>query len=96
MPLMETLDVGRKKRTGPPAVIVKIYKDVYQQAKLVATHRGIPLAELLTEMLRKPVATEHARMIETLSRAVSPDPDAWTPAEQVERPAPKRKKGGRS
>lgn len=50
-------------------VAVKVDRTVIGKAKLIATHRGITLAELLSTLLRAPVDKEYAKMLRELDRA---------------------------
>jgi predicted DNA-binding ribbon-helix-helix protein len=54
----------RKKRDDTS---VKIDSRVYRKAKQVAAWRGVHLAELLSELLEKPVEREHQKMREAMN-----------------------------
>lgn len=58
------LHMGRKKRDD---TTVKISTAVYKKAKMVASYRGIPLAELLSDLLEKPVEREYQKVKESMS-----------------------------
>jgi hypothetical protein len=57
---------GRPKRSERNDVSVKVDRTLVGKAKLIATHRGIPLAELLTELLGAPVDRAYAQMLREL------------------------------
>ncbi len=48
----------REKRDD---IAVKIAAKLYRKAKLIAADRGIPIAELLSELLEKPLDREFER-----------------------------------
>lgn len=45
---------------------VKVDRSVVGKAKAVATHRGITVAELISEMLRAPIDKAYAQMLREL------------------------------
>jgi hypothetical protein len=57
---------GRPKRSERDDVTVKVDRTLVGKAKLIATHRGISVAELLTEMLLAPVDRAYAQMLRDL------------------------------
>lgn len=57
---------GRPKTSTRSDVAVKIDRVIAGMAKAVATARGIPLAELLSEMLDAPVSKAYAQMLREL------------------------------
>jgi hypothetical protein len=57
---------GRPRRSERDDVAVKIDRTVVGKAKLIATHKGIPLAELLTELLTAPVDRAYMAMVRDL------------------------------
>ena len=57
---------GRPKRSERNDVTVKLDRTLVGKAKLIATHRGIPVAELLSELLRVPVDRAYAQMLREL------------------------------
>lgn len=57
---------GRPKRSDRDDITVKVDRTTIGKAKLVATHRGIPVAELLTELLRKPIDQAYVAMLRDL------------------------------
>lgn len=61
---------GRKKTSQRDDTAVKIDRAVVGQAKLIATFRGISLAELLSEMLKVPVSRAYAQMLRELEAKV--------------------------
>ncbi len=63
MTVVKTSTMPREKRND---VTVKIDAKVYRRAKMVASHRNIPLSEFLTELLDKPVAREYGKMKQEL------------------------------
>lgn len=50
----------------PTAVTVKLDRALVGKAKLIATHRGIAAAELLSELLRVPIDRAYAQMLREL------------------------------
>jgi hypothetical protein len=59
---------GRPGQSGRDDVTVKVDRTLAGKAKLVATHRGVSVAELFTELLRGPVDTAYAQMLRQLER----------------------------
>lgn len=59
---------GRPKRSERDDVTVKVDRAVVGMAKAVATSRGIPLAELLSELLEGPVGRAYATMLRDLEK----------------------------
>jgi hypothetical protein len=59
-----TPPMGRSKRDD---TTVKIASTIYHKAKQIAVHRGVPLAEYLSELLEKPVARDFQKMREALN-----------------------------
>lgn len=59
-----TPTMGRAKRDD---TTVKIATSVYRRAKQIAVHRGITLAEYLTELLEKPVARDYQKMRDAIN-----------------------------
>jgi hypothetical protein len=57
---------GRPKRSERDDVTVKVDRTLIGKAKLIATHQGVPVAELLTELLRVPVDRAYAQMLRDL------------------------------
>lgn len=57
---------GRPRRSERQDITVKMDRTVIGKAKLVATHQGIPVAELLTEMVRGPVDKAYMVMLRDL------------------------------
>jgi hypothetical protein len=57
---------GRPKRSERDDVTVKVDRTLVGKAKLIATHQGIPVAELLTELLRAPIDKAYAQMLRDL------------------------------
>jgi hypothetical protein len=55
MAVREPMARPKGKRSERDDVAVKIDREVYDKAKLVALRRRIPLAELLSEILRGPI-----------------------------------------
>jgi hypothetical protein len=54
------------KRTERDDASVKIARALASKAKLVAAHRGIPAAELLSGMLESPIDRAYASMLREL------------------------------
>lgn len=50
---------------------VKIDAEVLKQARIVATHRSIPVAEYLSELIRPLVVRDYRRAVEEMSRETS-------------------------
>ncbi len=57
---------GRPKRSEREDVTVKIDRVLAGRAKHVASYRGIPLAELLTELVESPLDRAYAAMLRDL------------------------------
>jgi hypothetical protein len=70
-----TLERPMAKKAGRPKsgrndVSVKVDRALVGKARLIATHRGISVAELLSEMLQTPLDKAYAQMLRDLeSRA---------------------------
>ncbi len=62
--------MARSKRDD---TTVKIASSIYRKAKQVAVHRGITLAELLSDLLEKPVLREYQKMREAMDAAEKGD-----------------------
>jgi hypothetical protein len=56
------------KRSERDDVAVKIDRKIVGKARLIATHRGISVAELLSEMLTAPVDKAYAQMLRDLEK----------------------------
>src|SRR3954468_10033229 len=65
---------GRPKRSERDDVTVKVDRTLVGKAKLIATHRGIPVAELLTELLRAPLDKAYAQMLRDLEASQGKEP----------------------
>ena len=57
---------GRPKTSERHDVTVKVDRRLVGKAKLIATHRGISVAELLTELLDGPVDRAYVAMLREL------------------------------
>jgi hypothetical protein len=57
---------GRPKTSERDDSTVRIDRTVLGKAKLVATHRGVSVAELLSEVVRVPVDRAYAAMLREL------------------------------
>jgi hypothetical protein len=55
-------------------VTVKITAAIYRKAKMVATYRGMPLAEYLSETLKKPVDRDFHKLREEMGRNGESEP----------------------
>lgn len=62
-PRSDSLTMARHKRDDTS---VKIATSVYRRAKQIAVHRGITLAEYLSDLLEKPVARDFQKMREAM------------------------------
>jgi hypothetical protein len=58
--------VGRPKTSDRADLSVKIDKRIVGKAKLIATHRGVSLAEFLSSLLSLPVDQAYAEMLKDL------------------------------
>jgi hypothetical protein len=60
-----TASMAKKKRVGsePPTKAVKIDRALAAKAQMIATDRGIPLADYISETLRGAVERDWAKMI---------------------------------
>lgn len=54
------------KRSERDDVAVKIDRKIVGKARLIATHRGISVAELLSDLLETPVDKSYALMLKEL------------------------------
>ena len=57
---------GRPKRSEREDVSVKVDQRIVGKAKLIARHRGVPLAELLSDLLESPVDRAYLQMLREL------------------------------
>lgn len=57
---------GRPKQSERQDQTVKLDRTLVGKAKLIATHKGTSVAELLSEMLREPVDRAYAKMLREL------------------------------
>lgn len=57
---------GRPKRSERELMTVKIDRALAAKAKLLSTHRGTSVAELLSELLEVPLDRAYAQMIRDL------------------------------
>jgi hypothetical protein len=57
---------GRPQRSGRDDTTAKLDRALVGMAKLIATRRGIPVAELLSDLLRGPLEREYAKMLREL------------------------------
>jgi hypothetical protein len=57
---------GRPKMSSRQDVTVKIDRTLVGKAKLIATHRGVPVAELLSDLLQAPIDRAYAQMLREL------------------------------
>lgn len=57
---------GRPRTSDRNDVTVKVDRDVIDMARMVALHRKITLAELLTDVLKGPIHKLHAAMVRDL------------------------------
>lgn len=57
---------GRPKTSERDDSTVKVDRTLLGKAKLIATNRGIPVAELLSEMLAAPIDKGYAQMLRDL------------------------------
>ncbi|HEU5116498.1 MAG TPA: hypothetical protein VFT74_07470 [Isosphaeraceae bacterium] len=64
---------GRGKRSERDDIAVKIDRAIVGKARLIATHRGISVAELLSDMLVTPVDRAYAQMLRELERREGED-----------------------
>jgi hypothetical protein len=68
----ERKTMGRPRGTGKSTrddVAVKLDRVVVGKARAVATHKGVPLAEVLTELLKGPVDKAYLAVIKELGDA---------------------------
>jgi hypothetical protein len=57
---------GRPKRSERDDVAVKVDRRLVSRAKVVAGHRGIAVAELISELLESPLDKAYAAMVKEL------------------------------
>jgi hypothetical protein len=60
---------GRPKTSDRDDVAVKVARATVNKARRVAEHKGITLAELLTELLQGPVDRAYLQMLRELGEA---------------------------
>ncbi len=58
---------GRPKSSVRDDASVKVDRAIVGRAKLIATHRGVALAELLSESLRAPIDKAYGQMLRELN-----------------------------
>lgn len=58
---------GRPKTSERDDVSVKVDRVIVGKAKLIAAHRGVTLAELLSESLRSPIDKAYGQMLRELN-----------------------------
>ena len=58
---------GRPRTSERDDTTVRIDRTVVGKAKLVAAHRGVSVAELLTEMVRQPLDVAFAQMVREIN-----------------------------
>ena len=63
---------GRPRTSQRDDITVKIDRALVGQAKLVATHRGTSVAELLSELLRVPLGQAYLEMLRALEAQQPP------------------------
>jgi hypothetical protein len=56
------------KNSDRDDVAVKIARTIVGKARMVATHKGVSVAELLSDMLRDPMDKAYAKMLRELER----------------------------
>jgi hypothetical protein len=64
--MVEKRKAGRPKTSERDDISVKLDRAIVGMAKNVATRKGVPVAELLSEMLRVPVGRAYAQMLREL------------------------------
>ncbi len=57
---------GRPKRSERDDVTVKVDRALVSMAKLIATRRGVSVAEVISELLKEPMERAYARMLREL------------------------------
>jgi hypothetical protein len=57
---------GRPRRSDREDVTVKLERSIAAKVKLIAAHRGVPMAELLSDLLRNPTNQAYAKMLREL------------------------------
>lgn len=60
---------GRPKSSERDDATVKMDRKLLGKAKLIATHKGVPVAELLTDMLSVPIDKAYAQMLRELDKS---------------------------
>jgi hypothetical protein len=65
---VENVPMAKKKSAGgePPTKAVKIDRALAAKAQMIATDRGIPLADYISGVLRGAVEKDWARMVKRL------------------------------
>jgi hypothetical protein len=72
------LGMADQKRMGRPRgdrddAPVKIDRRLLDQARMIAAHRRVSIAELLSTMLKSPIERAHAQMVKDLNRSAGTD-----------------------
>ena len=57
---------GRPKTSDRTDVPIKVEKAIANKAKLIANHKGVPVAALISDILRKPIDAAYVEMIREL------------------------------
>jgi hypothetical protein len=61
---------GRPKTSERDDTTVKIDRAIVGKAKLIAAHKGVSVAELFSDMLRKPVDQAYIAMLRELEKGI--------------------------
>jgi hypothetical protein len=64
---------GRPRKSERDDVTAKLDRALVAKAKLIAAHRGVPAAELLSELLRNPLNRAYAQMLAELASSDPPE-----------------------
>jgi hypothetical protein len=59
---------GRPKTSERDDVSIKIDRALVSKARLLAAHKGVSIAELISELLRGPLNQDYAKMLRELEK----------------------------
>jgi hypothetical protein len=62
----EKMGRPKGKRTERDDVAVKVDRKIVGKAKMISAHEGIPVAQILSEILRDPIDKRYAKMLREL------------------------------
>lgn len=63
---MATKRMGRPKRSERDDVVVRLDRAIVAKARLLAAHRGVSVAEVLSDLVKAPVDRAYLAMVQEL------------------------------